>query len=385
MNTIALFLSEQSKNWLKQDVFPLWIQSGVDPMTGSFVESLTMEGKPLTTPRRALVQARQIYSFVTGSKLDVCDEGLAKKIVLQATESFTKNYLQESGACIHSVDTQGQPQNKDVDLYTQAFALFAYANAFEISHDKKYQELGFKILNYLKTERRAIGGGFTEIKENKVFYQSNPHMHLFEAALAWAAIDSSEEWKDLATELYDLCLTKFIDQKTGALCEHFDEGWLPQRVDGHFFFEPGHHFEWAWLLSVYQDFFHEDCRKTCLSLYEMANKYGVNERHYTVDEVWSNGTIKKGSSRFWPQCERIKAAARLGFESHPRDQKKFALHADQALTVLFHYLQTPTKGLWQDTLLENGEFSKQDPKGSSLYHIINAMEEYLNLRPRIAD
>lgn len=385
MNTLAQNLSEQSISWLQNDVFPLWMKSGIDPQNGSFVESLTSDGLPTSNARRALVQARQVYSFVTASKLEIIDHEMAGKIVRTAIDSFTKNYIQDSGACIHSVKLDGTPDNKDSDLYTQAFALFAYANAYEVTQDSKYQDLALRVLEYLKSQRRAIGGGFTEIKEGKVFYQSNPHMHLFESALAWATLDSNEEWKNLCDELYDLCLTKFIDAETGNLCEHFDEGWVPQRADGHFIFEPGHHFEWSWLLSIYQDFFGANCREICLSLYEKATRLGVNENHFVVDEVWSNGVIKKKSSRFWPQCERIKAACRLGFESHPRDQKLFALHADQALTVLFKYLQTPTRGVWQDVYLETGEFSKQDPKGSSLYHIINAMEEYHLLRPKIRD
>jgi mannose/cellobiose epimerase-like protein (N-acyl-D-glucosamine 2-epimerase family) len=383
MNTTAQNLSQKSLSWLKQDVFPLWMKNGIDLESGSFVEALSMEGEALSSSRRALVQSRQIYSFVTAAKIEIIERGLAEKIVYAGIESFTKNYIQESGACIHSVDIKGSPDNTDLDLYTQAFALFAYANAFEITHHQKYKDQALKLLDYLRTHRKALGGGYTEIKGGKTFYQSNPHMHLFEAALAWATVDSATEWEELSSELYHLCMNKFIDAETGNLCEHFDEGWKPQRVDGNFIFEPGHHFEWAWLLSIYQDFFHTNTKDACLSLYEKATHYGVNDKHFVVDEVWSNGVVKKSSSRFWPQCERIKAACRLGSDFQTINKNLFATHADQGLEVLFSYFQTPIKGLWQDVLLENGEFSKQDPKGSSLYHIINALDEYLNLRPKL--
>ena len=378
-------ISDKSLAWLREDVFPLWLKNGIDQSSGSFIESLTIEGKPTDASRRALVQSRQIYSFVTGAKLKSYDHLLTKDIIAKSIQAFSKNYIQKNGSCLHSVNAQGIPQNKDLDLYTQAFALFAFANAYEMSKDAALIDEALNIVSYLKSERRAHGGGYTEIKNNEVMYQSNPHMHLFEAALAWVAIDSSEEWKELAHELFHLCESKFIDKTTGALCEHFDEGWIPQRTNGHFIFEPGHHYEWAWLMANYQELTGVECELLRHSLYTLADQHGINDKHLAVDEVWSNFTVKKGSSRFWPQCERIKAAVKLGLESSASVQPSFAKSADEAMEALFTYLQTPVKGLWQDVIQENGEFSKQDPKGSSLYHIINAIYEYVMIRPKLQD
>jgi mannose-6-phosphate isomerase len=52
---------------------------------------------------------------------------------------------------------------------------------------------------------------------------------------------------------------------------------------------------------------------------------------------------------------------------------------------LWRYLETKKPGLWLDTLTENGTFAEQPVKASSLYHIINALSEYITLRPRVAD
>lgn len=385
MNTTAASLSSKSIDWLSTYVFPLWSHHGIDHVHGGFIESLMMDGSPSSHPKRALVQARQVYSFVTGAKLQVFNTHESKKIVTSAMEFFTKNYITSSGACVHSIVENGSVHNQDLDLYTQAFAMFAYANAYELVGDKKYIEQALKILSYLKNERTALGGGYTEIKGGKVFYQSNPHMHLFESALLWASIDTRDEWKNLCHELYQLCLDKFIDKKTMTLCEHFDEGWTPQLENGSFIFEPGHHFEWSWLLALYQELFNIDCKSWRHSIYQTGTKYGVNDKNFVVDEVWSNGRVKKSSSRFWPQCERIKAAVKLGHEVSVSEQRAFAKQADEALRVLLEYFQTPVQGLWQDQLLENGEFTKQDPKGSSLYHIINAIYEYERFRPKLAD
>lgn len=383
MNTNPQELITNSLNWLKQDVFPLWSTQGIDAKNGGFIEALSKDGKAVHSSRRALVQARQIYSFVTAAKLKVYDTKLAHQKVREAAQFFDF-YLQPSGACIHSVKPHGDPDNQDLDLYTQAFALFALANIFEISRDDSSRAKALRLLKYLHQERKALGGGYTEIKSGKIMYQSNPHMHLFEASLYWLMVDpETSEWQTLAHELYDLCKSKFVDKETGALCEHFNEGWTPQRTDGRFIFEPGHHYEWSWLLAIYEELSGVPCKELRHSLYEIADKHGLNQSHLAVDEVWSDFTVKKGSSRFWPQCERIKAAVKLGCEMPSGQRKSFALSADQALVALNGYFQMKTPGLWQDTLQENGEFTDQDPKASSLYHIINAIAEYCSIRPQL--
>ncbi len=387
MNQIGQDLILKSQNWLKQDVFPLWIRLGVDPLNGGFIEALTMQGEPVDSPRRALVQARQIYSFVTGAQLSSCDSQQAHEIVAKAGQFFVNSYLTVHGSCLHAVTPQGEPAQLDEELYTQAFALFALAQIYSVTKDPQYQQHALRLMAYLEKNRRAPGGGYTEIKKQEVLFQSNPHMHLFEAVLAWIPLAPEEPvWKKIAQEVFELCESKFIDTQTGALCEHFSKGWQPLRTNENFVFEPGHHFEWSWLMAVYQELSGVESRSLRHSLYEIATTHGVlPETKLAVDEVWSDFRIKKKSSRFWPQTERIKAAVKLGIESPREQQPLFARSADEAMAALFKFFETPIKGLWQDTLLETGEFTQQDPKASSLYHTINAISEYVKIRPQLQD
>lgn len=383
MNENAQALIANSLHWLKNEVFPLWSTQGVDEKNGGFVEALSKNGLALNNSRRALVQSRQIYSFVTAAKLEILDPSRAQAIVKESA-TFFDHYLLPSGACLHSVTPSGQPDNQDVDLYTQAFALFALAHIFEMTKSQDMRTKALRLLDYLERERKALGGGYTEIKSGRIFYQSNPHMHLFEASLHWMTVDpETAVWKTLSHQLFELCKNKFIDKQTGALGEHFTEGWIPEKIDGRFVFEPGHHYEWSWLMAVYEELSGEKCQDLRHSLYSIADKYGLNQKNLVIDEVWSDFSPKKESSRFWPQCERIKAAVKLGLESPTEAQSTFARSADEAMSALNGYLNSPGPGLWQDTRLENGEFTEQDPKASSLYHIINAIYEYTQLRPQL--
>lgn len=381
MNELAKSNIDKSLNWLKNDVFPLWMVTGVDPENGAFTESLDLKNQPTAAPRRALVQARQIYSFAKGAELNLIDPGRAQRMIVNATDHFILNYLQPDGSCFHAVDLQGKVSQSDKDLYTQAFALFALACAYKVAPNDQYKNKAIKLLQYLQDERKNPSGGFTELKAGKTYYQSNPHMHLFEALLAWMTIDHQPIWQEQAHSVYQLCVDHFFIPESKTLCENFHADWSPLTENQLHYFEPGHHFEWVWLLTWYENLTKIQTYPIREQLYTIATEYGVHpSNHHTVDEVWSNYQIKKSSSRFWPQCERIKAAVVMAKDKQSRHPQKYQIHADQAIEVLFTYLNSPAIGHWQDTKMESGEFTTIDTKASSLYHIINAMDEYIRLR-----
>jgi mannose-6-phosphate isomerase len=241
-------------------------------------------------------------------------------------------------------------------------------------------------VNYLRRERAVPAGGFTELDDGgQKLYKSNPHMHMFESAIAWMQIDPSEKvWRDLGAELINLCLTKFIDPATGVIGEYFDASWNPLKENGRFIWEPGHQYEWSWLMSLYEELTKKDLKDLRHKIFNLAEKHGTSpQRKVAFDEMWSDWTTKKISSRFWPQCERIKAAVRLGNEVNPEVQGSYAKAADDALETLFKFFETPKQGMWWDQLSETDTFSGTSSKSSSLYHIVNALEEYIHLRPKM--
>lgn len=138
-------------------------------------------------------------------------------------------------------------------------------------------------------------------------------MHLFEAALAWVEFDDDPRWVALADSLLQLCLEKLIDPSTGLLAEKFVDGWAIAREGGRFVFEPGHQYEWCWLMQRYETLTGKNAGPRVRQLFEISETCGISpDRRAAYDEVWSDLTPKLTSSRFWPQGERVKAAARLG-------------------------------------------------------------------------
>lgn len=368
-------MSQNFKAWLFEQALPIWSKKGVDP-SGGFFENLTFNGEPERVPRRALVQARQIFSFRTALEIQALDRHTAEKSIDSGVQYLLKNYSLPSGGFIHSVDDQGRSVNAVPELYTQAFALFGLANAYAVLKKPEIKTRAKELLKYLNKERKLNGGGFSELSGSKVLYEANPHMHLFEASIYWMETDKDSEWRELADSVLELCLSRFIN-KDGFLAEHFDESWSPLKENGRFVFEPGHHCEWAWLMGRYEKVTGRDLLSVRKKLFALSEQYGLHEdRGAVMDEVWSDGTAKMKSSRFWPQCERIKAAMQMSRDPRIGDKSYLQSCADQSVETLMQFFNTPHPGLWFDTWTEGGEFKATSAKASSLYHIIGALAEY---------
>ena len=376
MHTSLTPLHPLVKRWLFDEALPRWVNHGVDWKNGGFYEELSLQGEGLDVPKRTRVQFRQIYSFKVAYDLGYADSKLLLKAIQHGVDFIFSYCALPTGAFIHSVDADGQPKQTVDDLYTQAFSLFGLASLYQCFKKPEFLERAKKLLLYLQSERRLPEGGYSEKRDKAIVFEANPHMHLFEACMAWMRLDQDPIWCRVANEILELCLSAWIQRSNGFLCEKFQSHWRPISFPdmGHIF-EPGHHFEWSWLMGQYQRFHphQKDLDSVRQKLFDLGETYGIcPQRGSVFDAVWSQGVPHLKSSRLWPQCERIKAALALG--------KKDL--ADQALKILFCYFKTPVQssfGLWRDTWLETGDFDSSSVKASSFYHIIGALSEYLTL------
>lgn len=331
-----------------------------------------------------MVQARQIFSVHALLKMELGDSAAfitpLKEQALRAVQICIEKCQQADGSYVQSIDHGYQVTNSEPVLYSQAFAIFGLAHAYQISKNENYKIAAKRVVDYLKKYRALPSGGYFELIGGKKQYVSNPHMHLFEAAIEWLEADPEQVWKDLADELYALCEKFFYRVEGRALCEHFDETWSPELSKGDYVFEPGHHYEWAWLILRYGKLRSLNTFELANSLYQTAEKYGVNkETNRVFDEVWSTGKVKKASTRIWPQCERVKAAILIS-EKVTGDARAAATGvADSALVELLQYFQTTPQGFWFEYADEEGRFHYHPgpvSKASTLYHILGALQQH---------
>lgn len=354
--------------WMRTAALPLWSTLGVEA-DGAFAEALDAAGRSPDAPRRARVQARQAYVLAHAGVAGW--RGAWREVVARSLARFAETNVRPDGLYATLTAADGRVLDDTAALYDQAFVLFALAAAARSGIDPDAARARAHALWATLAAQRLPQGGWREAGAHP--YQANAHMHLFEAALAWAAVDPAGPWNALADEIADLCLTRFIDPTGGFLREFFTADWTPaEGADGRLV-EPGHQFEWAWLLTrwaVRRD--RPDVEAVARRLFQVGARGVDAARGVAVDALDDSLTVTSARARLWPQTERLKAALLLA-ERNPEDRAAYLAEAAGALAGLALYLRP--NGTWADKLNPDGSFVDEPAPASSLYHIFAAWEQ----------
>jgi len=350
--------------WLDRAALPLWQRAAVDQKLGGFYEALTSEGIPLEAAHRARVQARQIYVYATAGRRGW--PGPWRDVAVRGLGFFLSRYRRPDGLFRTLVGRSGEVVDDTAMLYDQAFVLLATASLAATDLATPSLHSVATALRQALEASRHPAGGFRENGDQP--FQANAHMHLFEGALAWAEVGGGAPWDTLAGEIADLAMTRFIDVDSGALREFFDDSWAPKPGDDGRLIEPGHQFEWAWLLERWGR--RSGDARACAAARRLfgAGVRGFDaERGVVVNALWDNLETRDRCARLWPQTEYLKASLIL-------QPDVGSDHALQAAAGLRKYLNTPLTGAWFDTLEADGTFRQEPAPASSFYHIMAACE-----------
>jgi len=363
----------RAKSWMFDQALPIWWRVGADHDRGGFHEVIGHDGVAVNRDRRARVQARQVYVYATAGAMGW--DGPWREAVAHGLDFFLTHYRRPDGLFRTKVRPGGAPADETVMLYDQAFALFAMAMAYKVLPERAALAAEARgLLLQIKAQLALPSGGYIEGAPPQP-YQSNPHMHMFEAMLAWSEVDDDPLWPAQADAIAELCLSRFIDAETGALREFFDADWRPaQGLDGRII-EPGHQFEWAWLLIHWGRLRgRQDALKAAARLYDIGLAHGLDrQRGVAIMQLLDDFSIHDPIARLWPQTEWLKASLALA-DVYPDHQ----IYADQitaAVKGLWLYLDTPMPGLWWDRLRPDGGFVDEPAPASSFYHIACAIAE----------
>jgi mannose/cellobiose epimerase-like protein (N-acyl-D-glucosamine 2-epimerase family) len=359
---------------LFDDIIPLWSTVGTNHSSGGYNESIDSDGNVPQSARRIRVSARQVYAFCEASRLGW--SRLAATSCLRHGCDFLSRHSSGDGLIHHSLSSDGEYGDGGHDLYDQAFLLFAYANAFSHLGREADRQRGRDILAALRRRFAHSAGGFIDHTEKPFPLRSNPHMHLLEAALAWVAIDDDPDWRALADEIVALFRGCFFDDATGVVREYFTPDWRAIEEEGRCRIEPGHNYEWAWLLMRWEAVTGSNAGDCAGRMVNFAETYGYDaQRHVAINEFWSDGLPCDQTARLWPQTERLKAWLAIAARSHGLERQQAECRALDAAAGLLRYLETGVPGLWHDVMLEDGTFRPAVSPASSFYHIICAMGE----------
>ncbi len=362
--------------WLQQRALPLWSEAGVDHESGGFVECLTLDGAPvLDVPKRFRVQARQTYVYAHAHLLGWDGPWLAT--AKRGFDFMCTHYWHPDGGWIFSADRDGQPSDSVREAYEQAFALNALAWYYRASGESVALDWVGRTLRFIDEQLAdETNGGLRESVPDNLPRRQNPHMHLLEALLALHWATGNETYVERAGKLFELFKTRFQDQATGALGEFFAPDWEPATGEAGQLVEPGHHFEWVWLLQQYSRASGDDVSAQQTALYDFAETHGVDRTDdLALDGVLRDGSTHDDNKRLWVQTEAIKAQVVRIEQGHDAASGRL----DRLLVGMFgHYLLE--NGAWQDHLRRDRTGFARNAPASSLYHVFLALAEVLRLR-----
>lgn len=354
-------------NFIKNSL-DLWSGKAVDSQKGDFLEYLSFDGKIISEQfRRGRVQARQIFTLATAIYHGYDDK--ENHLLKTAETAYAQGlaHYKHNDMLIFSRNVNDDAKDTHCFAYEQAFLIMASAMLYRVTGEQKYADDAEHIWDWLVAnlyDETRDGFQVAQSKDKQDPRQQNPHMHLFEACMvAMQAVDH-QRWEPRATWLFGLFEKHFFDAKEGCLREFFHQDWSYHKEGGDKL-DPGHHFEWVWLLWQYEKLTKTNTQDYRMKLFDYATCYGLNPNGFGKDEIYPKGEELRSTSRLWVQCELLKAHVAMGFYHQGRAvlQKMFD-----------HYLHQDI-GTWYDQLDQQGQNISDNSPTSTYYHIFIAFIE----------
>lgn len=368
-------VASKCQSWLSNVVLPLWAREGLRE-NGVFEEGLSSPTKPLSKGViRFRVQPRQAYVYAHANQLGWFD---GTEVVKSVVEKGFRYFQSSSGYYAFSTSDDLTINNDVQYAYEHAFAMLGFAWHYQVTQDETSlarAESCYQFFN-LRLRDPKFDGFFSSLSDKSLKCQ-NPHMHLFEALMALFETTHDEEWLERADEIYELFCKRFFNGSN--LVEFFDREWqakhpLSENID------PGHQYEWVWLLSHYSKLRKVDVSDKIMSLMSFAAELGHSATGLVMDEIKQDGRKYRETSRLWCQTEYLKACVAM-FESNPTSVNEKSVV--QAVEAIFKYFIEPAQpGLWIDHVDVNGYPLSYAAPASTLYHIFLAFSEVCRLRDK---
>lgn len=361
--------------WMAGTLLPRWLERAYDPGRPGYAEWVQPDGSIVPAERRTtLVTARTLYVFSHAHLLGVPGALAAARHGL----SFLLNQCRRSdGRFSHACTARGELIDGKSDFYDLAFVIFALAWYARASGEAEPLQQAEAVMRFIETELASPSGGFLEDTLGTLPRRQNPHMHLLEACHAMAESSGDKHWLERADAIVRLMQQRFA--AGGTLGEFFDTDWAPFAGAKGLIREPGHHYEWTWLLYHHERLTgSKSARESARQLFAFGEKFGrAAQGKPVINEVDPQGAILNGAALLWPQTEYLKAlAARVEFEN----DREAAARLDSHVRLIFERFVDPETGLWANQLDASGNKVVEPVPVRVLYHLLLALADVCRVK-----
>lgn len=335
-----------------QTVVPLWLGPGWNAELALPYEALDASQTPLPPQRyRAMACARQLYLFARH-----IDHPGARERAGALFRSLQQHFHDaEHGGWFYSVDPQGQPLDRSKDLYTHAFIIFACAHYWAAVKEPLAASVLDAALQVVASRFATDDGLYAaslaeDWADNGSGPLQNPLMHLTEAFLATLAVREDSRVQADLLALADAMQRHFIEPVRGLMLEKpcgAEDNW----------FEPGHQFEWFYLLESSPLMHGHPLRASVARCFAFSEQYGVQEGA-VLSMLEPDGRVRDGTRRIWAQAEYLRALT-LRQDGPKRVAEQLAVFSKAFLHA----------GGWYECRDAQGEVSRGDMPSTTPYHL----------------
>ena len=338
-------------------IVPLWQGPGWNVDLALPYEALDDQHRPLPVQRyRAMACARQLYLF--SSRIE--QPGAAERAAALFRSLQRHFHDAENGGWFYSIDADGKPLDRRKDLYTHAFIVFACAHYWGKVHESLVESALNAALEIVAEQfarddglyEASLGEDWSDLSSGPL---QNPQMHLAEAFLQVLAVREDEDVQQDLLQLCEALQAHFVEPQHGLMLEK------PRgAVDN--WFEPGHQFEWFYLLETSPLLRGTSLHASIERAFGYAERCGVqNAAVLAMLDV--DGKVIDATQRIWAQSEYLRALGlRAGSE---------AKLAEQLLAMEQRFLH---EGGWYECRDGEGAVSRHDMPSTTPYHLATCLE-----------
>jgi len=375
------FEADAIESWLVGMLLPGWLGRVCSAERPGYVEMVSPDGIAVESDARStLVTARLAYVFSHAHLLGVPG---ALDAARHGMDFLWRCCRRPDGRFSHRCTIRGEPVDPKSDFYDLAFVIFACGWFARASGERIWLERAEAVMGFIEATLAHPAGGFAEDTLGSLPRRQNPHMHLLEGCHAMAESGGGDRWLARAENLVRLMQERMLDAGSGSLGEFFTQDWQPAAGRAGQVREPGHHYEWTWLLH------HHDrltgglrAQAAARVLYGFADRHhGAGPAHAVVNEIAPDGSLLDGACLLWPQTEYLKAlAARVEFEHDAGAGARLDPH----LAVVFARFVDRGSGLWINRIDAAGAPDRAAVPVRVLYHLLLALVEVVRVKRLVA-
>ena len=366
------------REWMFRESFPLWAGPGMHT-SGAAWEALDFVGIPVPNNAvRVRVQARQVFVFSLAHSMG-WEPDRSRELVESLLGHLLNGCRRDDGLFGKVYDLESQTLIDDTFcLYDTAFALLALAEASRpLGKDRVAGDIA-AIFAALDRHVAHPDGGYQEDGAASADRLQNPHMHLFESLLAIGEAGFDDDGNAVggfehgaesrASRLLAFIESRFFDEHLGIVRER-----RPGKDCDPVTFEPGHSFEWTWLLSWWAGRQGVGTNPFAEQLFTKAERT-LDNQGFACMEASVDGAKTDSTCRLWAQAEVLKALLCRAMATQGAARADYVARAvDCCRGMAAHWLEPAHPGGWFDHFDQSGERLAQDMPASTGYHLFGAV------------